>query len=141
MFVLFPAVQHERGPRHSTLRRQLALCLKNSPTSPLAYTAAAAAAAVAMATVARRNQATQSTTMTTPFSPHTAAAAMQVALHGCNGDVTSSNANAGSLGSLYGHLRQNGQGIITNTQQRPLREAQEVCTSHVMKSHLTLRYV
>jgi len=28
------AVQHERGPRHSTLRRDISLCLKNAPAPP-----------------------------------------------------------------------------------------------------------
>ena len=52
---LIAAVQHERGPRHSTLRRQLALCLKNtSPNASLhAYTA------VAMASACRRSYGAQ----------------------------------------------------------------------------------
>jgi len=46
------AVQHERGPRHSTLRRQISLCLKNSPpprhhlgSSPVSSLSAAVALA------------------------------------------------------------------------------------------------
>ena len=49
------AVQHERGPRHSTLRRHISLCLKNSPTPSHhqhlgpAVPSLSAAAAVALA--------------------------------------------------------------------------------------------
>jgi hypothetical protein len=88
------AVQHERGPRHSTLRRQLALCLKNHTSdSTLSYTAAAAAAAVAMATAAaaHRLHPNGSVSLTNGFSPApptaAVAAAMQAALRCGGSDV------------------------------------------------------